>query len=139
MGNTKAKWAATDTTMHDVPAKTMFRFRLRDLLLLTAWLSLCLSLGVCLELNTTGMAVAFVGCGLSIVGLLCGRLDREILAALEPAAPARVDDTGSGLTAAMLSALHPQERQILELVTVAHFPLPHDIVLAVFSEAVLRI
>lgn len=82
MGNTKAKRAATDTTMHDVPAKTMFRFRLRDLLLLTAWLSLCLSLGVCLELNTTGMVVAFVGCGLSIVGLLCGRLDRGILAAL---------------------------------------------------------
>ena len=68
--------------MHNVPTKTIFRFRLRNLLILTAWLSLCLSLGVCLELNTTGVVVALVGCGLSIVGLLCGRLGRGVLAAL---------------------------------------------------------
>jgi Nif-specific regulatory protein len=36
---------------------------------------------------------------------------------------------------AVMAALDPQERQILELVSVARFPLPHDIVLSVFSEA----
>jgi Nif-specific regulatory protein len=43
--------------------------------------------------------------------------------------------TGAGaLATKLLAALHPQERQIIELVAVSRFPLPHEIVLSVFAE-----
>ena len=60
----------------------MLQFRLKDLLLLHAWFAVCLSLSVCLELNAAGIAVVLVGFGLSIVGLLFGRLGSGIMAAL---------------------------------------------------------
>ena len=40
----------------------------------------------------------------------------------------------AGLTEKLLATLHPQERQIIELLSVSRFPLPHEIVLAVFTE-----
>ncbi len=59
-----------------------FRFHLKDLFLFTVWVSVCLSLSTHLELNTTGIVIALVGFGLSLVGLLFGKLGRGIAAAL---------------------------------------------------------
>jgi two-component system response regulator AtoC len=48
-------------------------------------------------------------------------------------------DTPSGTavekTALLLAALAPQEKQILELLSVSRLPLPHEIVMSVFSES----
>jgi hypothetical protein len=57
------------------------RFHLKDLLLFTVWVPVCLSLSTRLELNTTGVVIALVGFGLSLAGLLFGELGRGIAAA----------------------------------------------------------
>jgi DNA-binding NtrC family response regulator/tetratricopeptide (TPR) repeat protein len=59
----------------------------------------------------------------------------ELLRSLEAAHGQRGFETEQRAMRAVLEALHPQECHILELVSVARFPLPHDIVLSVFSEA----
>ena len=57
------------------------------------------------------------------IGKLLGELGRS----------ATAGSTGTQAAEELMAAFDPQERQILELVTVARFPLPHDIVLSVFS------
>ncbi len=59
------------------------------------------------------------------IGGLMGELGR----------PAPADSTVAQAVSELMAAFDTQERQILELVSVARFPLPHDIVLSVFSEA----
>jgi DNA-binding NtrC family response regulator/tetratricopeptide (TPR) repeat protein len=57
---------------------------------------------------------------------------------LRAVAPDKTDAAGKKaelLVGQLLAALLPQERQILELLSVARFPLPHEIVLSVFSES----
>jgi DNA-binding NtrC family response regulator/tetratricopeptide (TPR) repeat protein len=59
----------------------------------------------------------------------------EILRAVVPDTSDGEDSGVERLVELLLSALLPQERQILELLSVARFPLPHEIVLSVFSES----
>jgi hypothetical protein len=59
----------------------MLQFRIKDLLVFTAWIAVCLSLLAFLELNTAGIVVGLVGWGVSLVGLLFGRVGRGIIVA----------------------------------------------------------
>ncbi|MGD8412832.1 MAG: tetratricopeptide repeat protein, partial [Candidatus Latescibacterota bacterium] len=65
------------------------------------------------------------------------RLKEDLGALLETLGAGGVGDGHSDgeYVAAVTGALDPQERQILELVSVAGFPLPHDVALAVFSDS----
>jgi len=59
---------------------------------------------------------------------------KNLLGLLDAAAERDFEGDEDGV-AAVMAALDPQERQILEMVSVAQFPLPHDIVLSIFSES----
>jgi DNA-binding NtrC family response regulator/tetratricopeptide (TPR) repeat protein len=57
-----------------------------------------------------------------------------LLDAVDPDRSGGAGESESDLTGELLAALHPQERQVLELASVARFPLPHEVVLSVFSQ-----